>query len=341
MEIRGVAPGNKEVLTLLARLRLARQDWLGAHEIADVLRNLEDSKGTADVILAEALSGQEKHNESIELLRVSLSDANDPNSPIDSLVRAYVRAGQTAPAEEFLQTILASNPDNLRAQVLLGSLHEFNKQMDKATAAYDAAVERHPESVIAYRALAEFHLRGNRLDSAEAAVRSGLGRQENNLTLRLLLALILEQSGRYDQAIAEYEQMFRAEPRSTIVANNLASLLADHRSDEASIERAYSIAARFKDSSIPQFLDTLGWIHYRRGEYDEAVTLLKTAAEKLPGVEVVQYHLGMAYKNLGRTTLAIESLKRAMTLSKEKAFPQRDKAQSALDQLRAAAETQQ
>ena len=340
-EIRGIAPSNNEVLTLLARLRLARQDWLGAHEIADVLRKLEDRSGTADLVLAEALSGQERHDESIKLLKTSVSDANDENSPIASLVRAYIRAGQPTAAEEFLQTILTSNPNNLQAQILLGGLHEFGKRMDKAEAAYNAVVEQHPNNIFAYRALAEFYLRDDELDAAETVVRNGLAVNENNLTLRLLLALVLEQTGRYDQAIAEYELMFKAEPRSTIVANNLASLLADHRGDDASVEKAYTIAVRLRHSNIPQFLDTLGWIHYRRGEYEEAVTFLKTAAEKLPSEELVQYHLGMAYKGLGRKTLAVESLKRAMALSKEAEFPQREKAQAALDQLTSAVEAQE
>lgn len=337
VEIRRVAPGNKDVLTMLARLRLARQDWLGAHEIADVLRRLEDTAGTADLILAEALSGQNKFNESIKLLQASASDPGDPNSPVASLVQVYVRAGQSNEAEQFLKTVLASDSDNLQAKVLLASLHELAGRTEQATAAFSEAVEQHPKSIVAHGALAEFHLRGGRMDDAEAAVRKGLEQHGSNLRLRLLSALILEQSGRYEEAIAEYESMFEEQPRSTIVANNLASLLADHRGDEASIEKAYSIAVRFRDSGVPQFLDTLGWVHYRRGDYADAATLLKSAAEKLPGVELVHYHLGMAYKEIGRKKLAIESLEKAISLAGDGEFPQRQQVKLALDQLRSTA----
>ena len=340
-EIRGVAPGNKEVLTMLARLRLARQDWLGAHEIADVLRKLEDGTNTANLVLAEALSGQQKHDESIKLLRASVSDSNDQNSPLASLVRAYLRANQAGAAEEFLQTVLKSNPDNLQAQLLMASLYEFDKKPDLAEAAYISAVKSHPDNAAVHRAFAEFQLRRNRLDAAETSIRDGLKQAETDLTLRLLLALVLEQTGRYEQAITEYEAMFKLEPRSTIIANNLASLLADHRTDSESIEKAYSIAVRFRDSNIPQFLDTLGWIHYRRGEHDAAVTLLKTAVEKLPGEALVQFHLGMAYKELGRKSLAIETLERAMTIVGNREFPQRELAMLALEQLKSAPDAQE
>ena len=118
-------------------------------------------------------------------------------------------------------------------------------------------------------------------------------------------------------------------------------MLAEHRSDETSIERAYSLAVRFRDSSIPQFLDTLGWVHYRKGEYDEAIRFLSTAAEKLPGAGLVQYHLGMTYEKLGRSKLAIKSLEKALSLSKEQTFSERELAQSTLDKLQSAAKAEE
>ena len=333
-EIRRVAPSNKEVLTLLARLRLARQDWLGAHEIADVLRKLEDKSGTAELVLAEALSGQQKHEESIKLLQTAVSDQNNQNSPIANLVRVYIRAGKADAAEQFLQTVLTDNPKNLQAQALLASLHELGKRTEEAEKGFKALVESNSDNATAHRALAEFYLRTKRLDDAETAVRNGIEKDQRGLTLRLLLALILEQTGRYDEAIAEYAKMYQEEPRSTIVANNYASLLADHRAaDKESIDKAYSIAVRFRDTEIPQFMDTLGWLHYQRGEFDQAVTRLKIAATKLPKEALVHYHLGMAYKELGRPALAKQSLTQAIELYGDKEDPNQKKAKVALDKL--------
>ena len=211
-EMRGAAPGNKDVLKLLGQLRLARQDWLGAHEIAEVLRKLEDGGRTADLLLAEALSGQQRHDESIKLLQTSLPNTNDQDSPIASLVRAYIRANQSEAAEEFLKNILASNPENLSALILLGSLHDFKNRDDQAESSFKTAIEKHPQSALPYRALAEFHLRNRKLEDAELAVRDGLKQSANDTTLRLLLALIFEQSGRFDEAIAEYETMITVNP---------------------------------------------------------------------------------------------------------------------------------
>lgn len=40
-------------------------------------------------------------------------------------------------------------------------------------------------------------------------------------------------------------------------------------------------------------IDTLGWVHYRRGAYAEAAKVLARAAELVPKNAVIHYHLGL------------------------------------------------
>jgi tetratricopeptide (TPR) repeat protein len=100
-----------------------------------------------------------------------------------------------------------------------------------------------------------------------------------------------------------------------IVANNLASLLTDHRTDRASHERAYTLALGLRKSQVPQFKDTLGWIHYHRGEHKVALSYLEEAAAELPNVALVRYHAGMNYVALGEPAKASEHLKKALELA--------------------------
>ena len=69
--------------------------------------------------------------------------------------------------------------------------------------------------------------------------------------------------------------ILKQEPGSVVVANNLASLLADHRTDRTSHERAYNLALTLRKSQVPHFKDTLGWIHYQRGEHKAALPCLR------------------------------------------------------------------
>jgi tetratricopeptide (TPR) repeat protein len=146
-------------------------------------------------------------------------------------------------------------------------------------------------------------------------VQAGLQQQPKAYALHLNRANLLEAKGEYDTAIAEYESMLKDQPGSMIVANNLASLLADHRADKASLAQASSIAALLKNSDVPQFKDTLAWVSYQQGDYPTAILLLEDAATKLTNNALVQYHLGMSYLAVGQDAKAMERFKKVGELA--------------------------
>ena len=70
------------------------------------------------------------------------------------------------------------------------------------------------------------------------------------------------------------------------------------------------------------FLDTLGWVYYRKGIYLTAVTNLKAAVAKKPTAEF-QYHLALtAYGKAGNQEKAQENLKAALQLDPKLAMPE-------------------
>src|SRR6185437_14628417 len=150
---------------------------------------------------------------------------------------------------------------------------------------------------------------------ALAAVRNGLKQQPQNFALELLQAGLMEFKGDFEAAITQYDTMLKEQPGSLIVINNLASLLADHRTDKASFDRANSMAAALESSQIPQFMGTSGWISYRREDYRAALPLLESAAKSLPNIALVQYHLGMVYLSTGQDDKAQDQFKKAQTLA--------------------------
>ena len=324
-------------------MKLSRQDWVAAQQLSDAIRELDKTAddNTADRILAAALAGEKKYDESIKLLESDLaSNPKDKAASVAALVQGYLRAGDSAKAEELLKSILASDPNNAQARVLLGSVYLATQKPDDAEAAFKTAIEKDPTAAIGYSALGELYLRGKHFDQAEKTLQDGLKQQPNSNPLHLLLAMTYELSGQYDAAITEYETMLASDPRSTIAANNLASLLSEHRTDPASLERAYTIASRFADSNVPQFLDTLGWINYLRGKYDQALPLLKSAndmlpsegAAQVPSAGMMQFHLAMTYKELGQRDRAVDGLKKAIEHLPPNS-PEASKAHAALTQL--------
>ena len=113
-------------------------------------------------------------------------------------------------------------------------------------------------------------------------LRDGIAAVPDDLRLNWILAGLLERDGDIEGAIEIYERLYAANTDNLIIANNLASLLATGREDAESLERAHQIARRLRGRDVPAFQDTYGWIAFRRGEIDTAVTALESAAEGLP-----------------------------------------------------------
>jgi len=94
-------------------------------------------------------------------------------------------------------------------------------------------------------------------------------------------------------------------------------LLADHRTDEVSLEKAYTIARRLRGTDVAPFQDTYGWISHLRGQTDEAVENLEPASDALAGDPMVQYHLAEAYLSSGRKEDALAQYLKVVDLTSE------------------------
>ena len=308
-------PNSIPVLSALAQVKLANQDWVGAHTIADTIQRLGDKSGTTDQINAAAFSGEKKFNESIAVLQNAYDAHPGAVQPMAALVRVYVQAKQLDKAEAFLQSVLKANPANAEALVLMGAIQLAKNDPKQAVTYFETAIKQQPKDVAGYRALADLYVRQKKIDEALNVIRAGLQQQPMDFALRLTLAGLFEAKDQYEPAIAEYESMLKDQPGSMIVANNLASLLADHRTDKASLERANSLAVLLTKSQIPQFKDTIGWIAYRQANYTAAISLLEAAVAQLPNVALVHYHLGMSYLATGQDAKASEQFKKASDLA--------------------------
>ena len=311
-ELNRRAPKNLVILSALANVELVRQDWVSAQTTAESIREVKGADGVAEQIRGAALFGQHKFDESIEVYQSAFESSPSAVQPMVSLVRALLGAKKVDSAKSLLAEVLKANPDNAEAHMLLGSIQLSDGAKDKALENFKLAIEKQPKNIAGYQGLADLYASDKKFDQALETIRSGLRLQPNDLHFQQAAASMLERAGQFEAAIAEYERMIIEQPDSITTANNLASLLADYRDDKASLEKAQALAASLRDSPIPQFKDTLGWIRYRNGDYVGAIQYLEAAAAQLPKMPLVHYHLGMSYMAVGRTTSASEQLKVAL-----------------------------
>ncbi len=327
-------PENMDALRALAQIKINNQDWVGAQQVAERLRQLDDESSVVDRIAGLALQGQERFEQSIEAFERSQEAAPDATRPLASLVGAYVRAGQSDRAKQFLESVLETSPNNAFAQVLIAQVLVQEGDFDGAEQAFEKAIERDPSANLTYVSMAGFYASQSQPDKAQETIDRGLEANPDDNTLRLARAGFYEQTGDKESALEQYRLLYEASPNSAILANNYAATLIDARQDRESAEKALQVAQGLLTSTVPQFQDTVGWIYYRLGQYSDAVRYLENAAERLPELAVVRYHLGMAYRATQDFVSAIDEFETVVELSETQDFAEIEEVRQMLEELR-------
>jgi Flp pilus assembly protein TadD len=248
-------------------------------------------------------------------------------------VETQVRDGQLDEATALLEEQLTARPNDPSLRFLRAGLYFLEDDRARAEEEYKKLLEQFPGNDRVLRTYYSLLIAEGRDAEAGALVDKVIAERPDASSALLLKAERLEKAQDFEGAIAIYEDLYAKNSNSVILANNLASLITTHRTDPESLERGFAIASRLRGSTFPPLQDTYGWIEYRRGNYEEALTYLEPAAAGLPEDPLVQYHLGMTYVALERTEDARETLTRALEIAGDMPLPQFDVAREALSKL--------
>ena len=312
-----LAPNNLDLLGTLGELYVLMDDSARATQVIATIRRLDgpEAQSTANALEASAISRNAGPEEAISFLEnLAQGESADLGSQL-LLVRARLDAGDTAGAASLMEQLVSENPDNDQLAALRGSVLQANGDFEEAQSIYQSILDRIPTSGSIWLQLSRLKLAQGDREAATAVVDQALAELPEDANLLWAKATFLEQEGDIDGAIAIYENLYERLSGSIIVANNLASTLSTFRDDPESLERAYLIARRLVNSDQPPLQDTYGWIAHRRGNSEEALPYLESAAAGLPGDPIVQYHLGAVYAALGRNEEAITQFRKAIDIA--------------------------
>ena len=306
-------PNNIQLLLTLAQIRLNRKNWTGALALADSISHLGNN-GAADQIRASALAGQNKIGESVSALESAHAAAPNAVQPVVSLVSDYLKLGKADKAEVLLQDMLKRFPDSTVLLVLMGQTKLAQNQVDDAVKSMRSAIAKQPNDPSPYHALSNLYISQKNYDAAVGVTEQGLAVLPGDLDFQMALAGLQIQKGDPTAAIAMYEAILKQQPTNIVAVNNLVSLILDNRSDNVSLDHAFSLAQVLKNAAVPQFQDTYGWAQFKRGDYAASISTLEAAQAKLPKSAPVLYHLGMSYAAAGQPEKAVEQFKLAAAL---------------------------
>lgn len=310
-------PTNMGLLLAMGQLYMAMEDFARTDQVIDSLRRLETPEGTqaANQLEAARINGQAGTEEALAYLEGLAGQADADMASRLMLLRAQVGLGNVESARTTAEEMLAENPDDVRLQYVMAVTLTAVGDLDAAETQYRAILADDPARPQIWLDLSRLNVRRGDQAAAEAAIEEGLEHSPDNGQLLWGRASFLEQQGDIEGAIAVYETLYEENSDSVVVVNNLASLIATYRDDPESLDRAWTIAKRLRDTDLAPMQDTYGWIAHKRGDSADALPYLESAAAGLPEDPIVQYHLGMVYIALERPEDALTQMKKAVDLT--------------------------
>ena len=233
--------------------------------------------------------------------------------PLSALTRVQIGRGESAQAIARLQQVLAKYPKDAQTLEMLGEVYLATRDYPHAIESFTNAIEFDANRWQAYRNLGVAKAATGDAAGAVAAYEAGIKIAPGQAGLVVELGSYYEKHGRIDDAITLYNGFYRRDPQSRLAANNLAMLLATYKRDRASLDRARDLSATFVSSDDGALLDTYGWVHFKRGEIQDAIPVVQRALTRAPDSKIIHYHLGMAELQSGQTASARANLETAVS----------------------------
>lgn len=308
---------------LPAALRLREEILLAQRKLAPAMANarqmlaIEGEEARGYVAMGRVYQVNGQHVEALDAFRKAYAEDSSLLPALTGVVQSHLAMKQPEEAVLLLQKVIKQSPDNVFAHNMLGEVYAYQKIADKAEASFKQASQIRANWTLPYLNLSRLMVSESKPDQAISVLKTGLKNVPDDATLKLTLASAQQSTKDIDGAMATYRSLLEVNPKFDVAANNLAALVADYKfSDPKKLEDALGLAQRFQNSENPFYLDTLGWLHYRKGDYSLAVVFVSKALEIRPNHPQLNFHLGMAHFKSGNTADARRYLEKAVELEK-------------------------
>ncbi|MGB0904839.1 MAG: tetratricopeptide repeat protein, partial [Mangrovicoccus sp.] len=252
------------------------------------------------------------------------------------------------------QAALQLNPGHIEALMLIASVMEELELYDLAVETYDRVPRQDPAYLEAQIGRAEALRRNERFEASIEALSQLSKLYPENFMVQLTLGdtygrveawedaltaynraislrdpaqaqdwrtfyargVALERLKRMEESEADFRAALAIEPENPRVLNYLGySLVEEGRKlDEALQMIELAVSKRPEDGYI---VDSLGWVYYRLGRYEEAVDPMERAAMLMSTDPIVNDHLGDVYWAVGRKIEADFQWRRALSFGPE------------------------
>ncbi|MDD5195311.1 MAG: tetratricopeptide repeat protein [Candidatus Omnitrophica bacterium] len=225
-----------------------------------------------------------------------------------------IRLGELDRAEQELKEAKRIDPDSFDASFALIILYSYAQRDAELEKEYEDFLKKasrlKPNDLLISESLAQFYFYKKNLNEAIKIYETIVKNNPQYTDGIFLLGYFHEEAGRLDEAIAQWKRVLEIEPAHAAALNSLAYIYAEagNNLDEAEDMSKRAVA---KEQENGSYIDTLGWIYFKKKNYKMAeVQLLK--ALSLTKDPAIYEHLGDFYIETNDQAKAVQYYREGM-----------------------------
>lgn len=310
-------PDNETCRRKLAGLYM----MLGKPEQAIVeLKTLKKSSqepAKVDLAIGRLLLEQKKYKEAIHQFGRMLVTYPDMDIVRPLMALAYYESGDGAGAKKVLAQVPVDSKDYEDAILMLVRLYQEDNQLAAAAEILEHALEVSSEGHQSFFfLLAAVYHKNNEAQKGLAVFERAVKIFPEESRVWFEYALYMDRLGRQDDAMAHMTHVLELAPDDPYALNYVGYTWADAsvNLDQALDYIQRAVAARPEDGFVR---DSLGWVYFKRGDFERAVAELVAACEMQPEDPTINEHLGDAYMEIDEFAKAVEHYDQAVKLYKD------------------------
>jgi tetratricopeptide (TPR) repeat protein len=307
-------PRNQKVRSYLDNLqKLSTEETL--KEFAEIP---EDLKNPTDIhmSIAAIFYEQAMYLNALDEFQITLIKEGKKETHM-LMSRIYEILGRLDKAIEEFEILRKMAPQSVEILRYSARLYSLNGQPNEAVRLVKKAVELEPENDSLYHSLSLAYMAVEKYDLAIQNMRTAIKLNDSKDSYYFELGALLERSEKYSDAIDNMQRAIELNPMHSNAHNFIGYMYAQEGQylDKAlsHLKKALSIQPR-----NGYFLDSLGWIYFKKGESEKALTEIKKAMVYVAPDPVLYDHLGDVHYSLKNYEEASGAWKTSLSLTKVK-----------------------
>ena len=240
----------------------------------------------------------------------------------DQLTQLYLKAGHQQKALASARQALLIEPQLLPRHLQVIDLLFKQKDYLGAVAALAEARKRFPQAgLLTYYhgvALSQIKQHNEAMRAFERALVEAGNSQPDLLNADFYFdyGAAAEQAGQYVKATELFRKSIELDPGNAARSYNYLGYMWVERSENLDEAGQFIRRALEMEPANGAYIDSLGWLYFKQGKFEEALTELLRAAELLPEPDAVVFeHIGDACDRLGRRAEAVLYWQKALQLN--------------------------